>query len=324
MPTYAATRKGYAKLWQQAILTPARRAAAEKVARRILLNRGRYEAVAAKIGHPDIWPLIGALHDREAGGSFGGVLHNGEHIIGTGRKTRLVPPGRGPFSSWESAAVDALTMPAHAFHRIKDWPIERWLYEAERFNGWGYFGRIRSPYVWAGTTLQQRGKYVRDGVFDPGAWDSQLGVAAVLKAIFAINPSLEPEAIKPAVAPVIVSTTAGGAIATSAPVIAGSFDSALLVGAALAVAVIVVPWMWDALKAKGSAMIDTKSWTSSLGVWGGIIAIAAPALGGALGYTISADDARQVVEIGSGLVSAFGGLLAVVGRIRATKRVGAV
>lgn len=323
MPTYAASRAGYAALWRQAELVPARRAAAEKAARRILLNRGRYEAVARKIGHPTIWPLIGALHDREAGGSFGGVLHNGEHIIGTGRRTRLVPAGRGPFASWEAAAIDALTMPAHAFHKIKDWPIERWLYEAERFNGWGYYGRIRSPYVWAGTTLQQCGKYVRDGVFDPGAWDSQLGVAAVLKALFALQPELAPGSAPAPVAPVIVSTTAGGAIAAGAPIIAGSFDPAFLVGAALAVAVIVVPWMWDALKAKGSAMIDTKSWTSSLGVWGGIIAIAAPALGGALGYTISADDARQVVEIGSGLVSAFGGLLAVVGRIRATKRIGA-
>lgn len=193
MFTYNAAEAGYANLWRKAVVKASRKAETEKVARRIIAYRNRYEAVAEKIGHPDIWPLLGAIHDREASGSFRGVLHNGEHIIGTGRKTSLVPAGRGPFASWEDAAVDALTMPVKQWDRIGEWPIERWLYQAEAFNGWGYVNRgVNSPYVWAGTNLQQPGKYVRDHVWSATAQDQQLGIAAVLKTLFAIEPSLAP------------------------------------------------------------------------------------------------------------------------------------
>lgn len=194
MPTYQATAKGYANLWGRAKLRASVSAAAKNTAEGIISNRDKYESVAKRIGHPQLWPLIGALHDRESSGDFDCVLHNGEEIIGKGRRTRLVPAGRGPFSTWGNAAVDALTMPGKTWDKIKDWPISRWLYEAEKFNGFGYFGRgVNSPYVWAGTSLQERGKYVADGVWNSSTWDSQLGVAAVLKAIFAIQPDLNPD-----------------------------------------------------------------------------------------------------------------------------------
>ena len=192
--TFAAAKAGYANLWRRAKVT--RAIEAEKAAKRIISDRERYEDVANRIGHPDLWPLIGALHDREAAGSFRGVLHNGERIIGTGRKTSLVPAGRGPFNSWEEAAEDALKI--KGWDKIADWPIERWLYESERFNGWGYVGKgINSPYVWAGTSEQQPGKYVADHVWDARAVDKQLGVSAILKAVFDLEPSVSPESDVP-------------------------------------------------------------------------------------------------------------------------------
>lgn len=192
--TFPAAKAGYANLWRRAKVKRPEDAA--KAAKRILSDRERYEDVAARIGHPDLWPLIGALHDREAAGSFAGVLHNGEKIIGTGRKTRLVPAGRGPFSSWEEAAEDALRL--KGWHQISAWPIERWLYEAERFNGWGYVNRgVNSPYVWGGTSEQQPGKYVADHVWDARTVDKQLGVAAVLKAVFSLESDASPESDVP-------------------------------------------------------------------------------------------------------------------------------
>jgi hypothetical protein len=118
---------------------------------------------------------------RESSCNFAGVLHNGEHIIGTGRKTTLVPKGRGPFSSWSEAAIDAIKL--HGLHKIADWPIERLLYEAERFNGWGYLRRGPSPYVWAGTNWYKAGKYIADGVYSATHVDSQLGVAIIWKQL---------------------------------------------------------------------------------------------------------------------------------------------
>ncbi len=259
MLTFAATKRGYLNLWKRAQLLDSKKANADKAARYIINYLDRYEAVAKQIGKPGLGPLIGAAHWREASGSFAGVLHNGEKIIGTGRKTRLQPPNRGPFSTWEDAAVDALKI--KGWDKIADWPIERWLYEAERFNGWGYalYHNENSSYVWAATTLQQRGKYTSDGNFDRTEWDQQLGVAAILLALFAINPSLVPKS-SAAAAPIVV---VGGA---SIPVIAGSIhlgDPAYAIGAAIALAVILTAYAVRVSGAGKMPFIFT-NWKTSL------------------------------------------------------------
>jgi lysozyme family protein len=175
--TFENTEAGYNKLWKAAQLKASEANQAELFANRIIAAEARYKGVQSSVGVP--WFFIGALHMRESSCNFAGVLHNGEHIIGTGRVTTLVPAGRGPFSTWEAAAVDALKM--KDMHRVQEWSAARMLYQAEVFNGLGYVGKgINSPYVWGGTTNEQRGKYVADHVFDPNAEDTQLGVAAVL------------------------------------------------------------------------------------------------------------------------------------------------
>jgi lysozyme family protein len=151
-------------------------------AAKIEASRARYEEVSSRTGVP--WDVIGVIHYRESSGSFAGVLHNGQKIIGTGRKTTIVPKGRGPFSSWEQAAVDAL-MNCHPFAgKNKDWSIAGTLDLLERYNGLGYRKKgLPSPYLWAGTDQYVKGKYVADGKYDPNHVDQQLGVAALLKKI---------------------------------------------------------------------------------------------------------------------------------------------
>lgn len=151
-------------------------------AAKIEANRPRYEAVSAQTGVP--WDVIGVIHYRESSGSFAGVLHNGQKIIGTGKKTTIVPKGRGPFSTWEEAAVDAL-MNCHPYAgKNKDWSIAGTLDILERYNGLGYRNKgLPSPYLWAGTDQYVKGKYVADGKYDPNHVDQQLGVAAILMKI---------------------------------------------------------------------------------------------------------------------------------------------
>jgi len=185
MPTFSETSRGYKNLWNSASLV--RTDAALKVAQGMMRDRDRYKAAEDSTGVP--WFLIGALHNRENNRDFGGVLHNGQRIIGTGKKTTLVPKGRGPFTSWDEAAVDALKL--QKMDKVAEWPIERILYEAEKYNGFGYFSRgVNSPYVWGGTSHQQKGKFVADGKFDPNHTDQQLGVAAILKALVQIDESV--------------------------------------------------------------------------------------------------------------------------------------
>lgn len=171
-------------------------------AAKILANRARYEAVAKSTGVP--WDVIAVIHYRESTNSFAGVLHNGQKIIGTGKKTTLVPKGRGPFKTWEEAAIDALVNCHPFLARNKDWSLANTLDKLEAYNGLGYKQKGRpSPYLWAGTDQYTKGKYVADGKYDPNHVDKQLGVAALLmkirenKADIPVNKPVEPVAKEP-------------------------------------------------------------------------------------------------------------------------------
>lgn len=181
---FDAMRAGYRNLWRAAEMK--RESVVMRIARKIIeQKRDRYRKVEAATGVPWFW--IACVHHRESGGDFRGVLHNGQKIIGTGRKTTIVPKGRGPFDTWEEAAIDALSTGNHKLNRISDWTVERMLYEFERYNGWGYNGKINSPYVWAATSQQQRGKYTSDGRYSSKTWDQQLGCAAILMGLMRLD-----------------------------------------------------------------------------------------------------------------------------------------
>jgi len=148
-------------------------------AAKIEKSRARYEQVSKQTGVP--WDVIAVIHYRESSGSFAGVIHNGQKIIGTGKKTSIVPKGRGPFWTWEEAAVDALMNCNPYAGKNEDWSIGATLDLLERYNGLGYRKKgLPSPYLWAGTNQYISGKYVADGKYDPNHVDQQLGVAALL------------------------------------------------------------------------------------------------------------------------------------------------
>ena len=166
-----------AERWNKAKFT--RSTDINKQAAKIADNRARYDAVSKATGVP--WDVIGVIHYRESSGDLKGVLHNGQKIIGTGKKTTLVPKGRGPFSTWEEAAIDALVVCPPYAAKNKDWSIAGTLDILERYNGLGYRNKgLPSPYLWAGTDQYVKGKYVADGKYDPNHVDKQLGVAPIL------------------------------------------------------------------------------------------------------------------------------------------------
>jgi len=150
----------------------------QEVCKKFFLNQEAYAKVSQYTKVPA--ELVFALHYRESSLRFNGVLHNGENIIGTSKLTRLVPKGRGPFYSWEEAAIDALEMKKKIFPQV--WNFETMCDFAEKYNGLGYRNRGElSPYVWAGTSKHdETGKYVADGKYSSTAIEKQLGVAALL------------------------------------------------------------------------------------------------------------------------------------------------
>lgn len=180
-----------AERWARALFTRSTQINAQ--AAKIAANRSRYELVSKATGVP--WDVIGVIHYRESSGDFRGVLHNGQKIIGTGKLTTLVPKGRGPFSTWEEAAIDALANCHPHLAKNKDWSLGTTLDKLEAYNGLGYRNKgVASPYLWAGTDQYVKGKYVADGKFDPNHVDQQLGVAPILM-------KLREQAAKPAPKP---------------------------------------------------------------------------------------------------------------------------
>ncbi|WP_316216261.1 hypothetical protein [Bradyrhizobium sp. SZCCHNR3003] len=157
-------------------------------ARRLAESKVRYQVVSVHTGVP--WYVIAVIHERESNQCWAASLAQGDpwdHV------SIHVPAGRGPFDSWEDAAVDSLANCAPYAARWKDWSIGGTLTLLEQYNGLGYARRgVPSPYLWAGTDQYRSGKYVRDGVYDPDVVDKQLGCAGLLLAMKALDASIFP------------------------------------------------------------------------------------------------------------------------------------
>lgn len=210
-PGFDKVKETLQKQWDSCKITR-QTAEIEKTAKRLYARKKEfYDPIEKEIGVP--WYMVAVIDERESG-ARGGVLHNGEMIVGTGKKTRLVPAGRGPFASWKAAAIDALTMPGKNFDQVKGkWSIPLVLYCLEAYNGWGYRAasiNIPSPYVWSCTNIyddSKRGKFTSDHHFTKGVTDTQIGCAPIMKALLALDKKATPAAA--ATAAVVVAAGAG-------------------------------------------------------------------------------------------------------------------
>jgi uncharacterized protein (TIGR02594 family) len=165
----------YSSLLLTAKINPQHRAAVFLVCDKIYKNVARYKMVQNATNVP--WHVVAAIHSLESSLSFASVLHNGEKIIGTGRKTTKVPHGKGPFFTWEAAAIDALK---GRVGNITEWDADETLVFLERYNGVGYKKRgINTPYLWSFTNHYKKGKYIDDNKFDPDSVSKQVGACAI-------------------------------------------------------------------------------------------------------------------------------------------------
>ncbi len=182
MPEFKSVERGYRNLWNQMRTRPERVAIAQRIAKRLNSNRTTYERVEAATGVP--WYFVAITHQLESSANFSKHLHNGDPLTA---RTKRVPKGRPktgkpPFTWWDSA-MDALTGAPHSLHKIDDWSLPRVLYEFERYNGFGYYGKVASPYLWSFSFLYDKGKYVGDGEWSASAVSKQCGAAVILKAM---------------------------------------------------------------------------------------------------------------------------------------------
>lgn len=237
MVDLVALRAANERRWANAKLT----ANYSRIAKALVASKARYQAVEKRTGVP--WPVIAVIHERESSQNWGRSLAQGDPW---NRVSVNVPRGRGPFNSWEEAAVDALVNCHPFLARKKDWSLGATLVNLELYNGAGYASKGRpSPYLWAGTDQYATGKYVRDGVYDPNHVDRQPGCANLLKAMMAIDPTITFTGVKiaPRVEPPKPSNgkKAGGAVVAGGAAATVAHQSGLgiewIVGIAAVVAI---------------------------------------------------------------------------------------
>jgi lysozyme family protein len=257
-PGFARVKPQLTEWWNKCKITR-QKDEIDRAAKRLYARKAKYyDPIEKQIGVP--WYMVAVIDERESG-ARGGVLHNGDMIVGTGRKTIHVPKGRGPFNTWHDAAIDALTMPGKRFNKVdrSKWSIELVLYCLEAYNGWGYrqfHPKTPSPYVWSCTNIYDnspRGKYVSDGVWGEGVTDKQIGCAPLLKSLLNLNKSNTPV---PAAITAGATTIAGGTVlASTAP---HSWWPWILGGSAV-IAFVIGIWTWIVKRSKKDDTVTVTS-----------------------------------------------------------------
>ena len=178
--------------WQKAQVVPSRLAQVNALAKRACapVAKAAYQQIAQKVwGSPDRWWFIPIVHYREADFDFSKSIAQGDpwDAIST-----HVPRGIGPFDSFSDAAVFTLTRCAPYPAKWTDWTIGGVLTLFILYNGTGYedYHHEVSPYDWGATTMEEEGKYVADGKYNPSVWDTQVGAAAMLGAMVDLDSSI--------------------------------------------------------------------------------------------------------------------------------------
>ncbi len=157
----------------------------------IKANQSRYEVVASQTNTP--WQVVAVVHAMESTLNFNTNLLNGEPY---NQKTEYVPKGRGPWTTWEAAAVEGIN---EIFERRLASKLELDKPEViacvlELYNGAGYIKKgMPSPYLWSGSMHYEKGKFVERRWFiffgptyvayDPDLRSKQLGAMPLLDAL---------------------------------------------------------------------------------------------------------------------------------------------
>ena len=179
-PSFDNIKGEYRRLFDSCTITPKSQRLVDKNVEVLKKNRSRYEKVGADMGIP--WYFIGIIHSLECSFRFTTHLHNGDSLRA---RTVRVPAGRpaewGPPTDWESSAADAMLI--KNYNKQTDWSLERILFRWEQYNGWGYRGKVNSPYLWSFTNQYTKGKYVEDHKWIADAVSQQTGAASLLMGL---------------------------------------------------------------------------------------------------------------------------------------------
>lgn len=136
------------------------------------------------------WYVIALIHYIECDFNFAKHLFNGDSLNDFTHKHPAGYPhvNHKPPFTFEESAVNALKY--EGLDKIDHWSVPVILKNLEKYNGFGYemYQNMNSPYLWAGSDIYRKGKYVevkKNGIwktqFDADEISGQIGTAVLLK-----------------------------------------------------------------------------------------------------------------------------------------------
>jgi len=166
METVGELRPEYLKMIANAVISFDRIADVTRAISNIKAHAQIYQAIATGTGIP--WDEIGDIHMREGGNNLGEDLIDGTPCD----PATFIPDSIQKIHAWFDKT--GYQVPAK-------WDAAERLYLAEKWNGFGprHHG-IHTGYSWATTNFYIKGKYDRNGHWDPNLVDKQVGIASVM------------------------------------------------------------------------------------------------------------------------------------------------
>jgi len=183
------------RLWPKCYILPKRKPEVMSVSQRLCApeSKALYQRVSALVwGTPDRWWFVAIVHEREASGNFKASIAQGDPW---NERSTHIPRGIGPFQSFVDAAQFTLRKLPPYPAKWSDWTIGGVLALFIQYNGTGYedWHHEVSPYDWGATNVEEIGKYIADGKYDPTVWDTQIGCAALIKGMMEVDSSIKIE-----------------------------------------------------------------------------------------------------------------------------------
>jgi len=182
---FSAWKAGYESALAEMVIL--RKDAVDRACMHILAaeNWPRYLALEEHTKVPA--PFLGALDYRESDCDPHTGLGQGDPW---NRVSTHVPRGCGPFHSWLDAAIFYVHFD-HLDDNSASWSLAYECWKGEGWNGLGYrMHGVPSTYLFAGTSLQQRGFYTGDGKWDPNAVDMRVGIMPIIVRLGELRPEL--------------------------------------------------------------------------------------------------------------------------------------
>lgn len=195
VPSYDVLAPHYDQLWSGMVVRAEHEAGIRSICSKLIEGKNVYASVAKDVwGDGKYWWFVAITDQMEGGGGHRTHLHNGDSLHDYTHDDPAGRPhvGHEPPFTFNESAVDALqgvSTPISISLAAFNW---------EKYNGWGYLNKpIQDPYLASFSNMYEKGKWIRDHVYDENAVSNQPGALTILKVLIMMDSTIQESLVGP-------------------------------------------------------------------------------------------------------------------------------